>query len=243
MLAIFNKEFNSFFSSAIGYIVVSLFLVSVGSLLWIIPGSYNILDFGYANLVPFFEILPLVFAFLIPAVCMRSFSEEKKQGTMELLLTKPIRTKQIVIAKFLGCFCVALIAILPTFFYLLSISKLAAEDVSLDYGVIFSSYLGTILLLACYTAIGIFASSLSNNQIVAFITGTAINLFLFFGWDSLNSIAFGNSQVYALDYLGIHYHFKSITRGILDTRDIIYFLSISVLFLILTGLQLKRLSE
>jgi ABC-2 type transport system permease protein len=243
MLAIFSKEFNSFFSSAIGYIVVILFLLSTGSLLWIIPGSFNILDYGYANLVPFFEILPWIFAFIIPAVCMRSFSEEKKQGTMELLLTKPISIRQLVLGKFLGCFCLSLIAILPTFFYLISISTLAADDVHLDYGVVFSSYLGTLLLLACYTAIGLFASSLSNNQIVAFVSGTFFSLFLFFGWDSLSSIAVGDSQLYTLDYLGIHYHFKSITRGILDTRDIIYFLSVSVFFLVLTGFQLKRLSE
>lgn len=243
MLAIFSKEFNSFFSSAIGFIVVGLFLISIGSLIWIIPSSYNIFDSGYVNLIPFFEALPWVFAFLIPAICMRSFSEEKKQGTMELLLTKPLSLNQLVLGKFLGCLCLSLIAIIPTFLYLFSLSALSAEDVDVDYGVIFSSYLGVVLLVACFTSIGIFASSLSNNQIVAFIFGTVISLFLYFGFDGLSSISIGDSRLYALDYFGISYHFKAISRGILDSRNMIYFLSISLFFLSLTRFQLKSLSE
>ncbi|WP_019038185.1 gliding motility-associated ABC transporter permease subunit GldF [Psychroflexus tropicus] len=239
MLAIFSKEFNSFFSSAIGLIVVSLFLIAVGSLVWVIPGGFNIFDYGYVNLIPFFEVLPLIFAFLIPAVCMRSFSEEKKQGTLELLLTKPLSIPQLVFGKFLGCLLLSIIAVLPSLFYLISLSSLANENVMVDYGVIFSSYLGTFLLLSCYTSVGIYASSLSSNQIVAFIIGTMISLFLFYGWDSLSSISLGNSQLYALDYLGIRYHFKSISRGVLDTRDVIYFISVTILFLSLTRFQLK----
>ncbi|MBZ9778252.1 gliding motility-associated ABC transporter permease subunit GldF [Psychroflexus sp. CAK8W] len=243
MLAIFNKEFNSFFSSAIGYIVIGLFLISIGSLIWIIPGPFNIFDLGYVNLIPFFEALPWVFAFLIPAICMRSFSEERKQGTMELLLTKPLSLNQLVFGKFLGCLCLSLIAILPTFFYLISLSALTAEDVYVDYGVIFSSYFGLVLLISCFTSISVFASSVSTNQIVAFIWGTVISLFLYFGFDGLNSIAIGDSQLYSLEYFGINYHFKSITRGILDSRNLVYLLSISVSFLALTRFQLKTLSE
>lgn len=243
MLAIFSKEFNSFFSNAIGFIVVGLFLMSIGSLIWIIPGSFNIFDLGYVNLIPFFEALPWVFAFLIPAICMRSFSEEKKQGTMELLLTKPISLNQLVMGKFLGCLCLSIIAIIPTILYLFSLSALAAEDVNVDYGVIFSSYLGLVLLVACFTSIGIFASSLSNNQIVAFIFGTLISLCIYFGFNGLSSISFGDSQLYALDYFGMSYHFKAISRGILDSRNLMYFLSISFFFLALTRFQLKSLSE
>lgn len=243
MLAIFNKEFNSFFSSAIGYIVVGLFLISIGSLIWIIPGPFNIFDLGYVNLVPFFEALPWVFAFLIPAICMRSFSEERKQGTIELLLTKPLSLNQLVFGKFLGCLLLSLIAILPTFLYLISLSALTAKDVNVDYGVIFSSYFGVVLLISCFTSIGIFASSMSTNQIVAFIWGTVISLFLYFGFDGLSSISIGNSQLYTLEYFGINYHFKSISRGILDSRNLIYLVSITVLFLALTRFQLKTLSE
>jgi ABC-2 type transport system permease protein len=243
MLAIFSKEFNSFFSSAIGFIVVGLFLISIGSLIWIIPGPFNIFDLGYVNLIPFFEALPWVFALLIPAICMRSFSEEKKQGTMELLLTKPLSLDQLIVGKFLGCLCLSIIAIIPTLFYLIGLTSLAATDVTVDYGVIFSSYFGLILLMACFTSIGVFASSLSTNQIVAFISGTVISLFLYFGFDGLSSISMGDSQLYALDYLGMSYHFKSISRGVLDTRNLIYLVSITVFFLALTRFQLKSLSE
>lgn len=243
MLAIFSKEFNSFFSTSIGFIVVGLFLISIGSLIWIIPGTFNIFDSGYVNLIPFFEALPWVFAFLIPAICMRSFSEEKKQGTMELLLTKPISLNQLILGKFFGCLCLSMIALAPTLFYLISLTELAAENVVVDYGVIFSSYLGVILFISCFTSIGIFASSLSNNQIVAFILGTVISLFLYFGFNGLSSIPVGVSQLYALDYFGISYHYKSISRGILDSRNLIYFLSITFLFLALTHYHLKSASK
>lgn len=243
MFAVFIKELNSFFSTAIGFIVIGLFLLSIGSLIWIIPGTYNIFDAGYANLIPFFEALPWVFAFLIPAICMRSFSEERKQGTMELLLTKPLSLNQLVLGKFLGCLCLSLLAILPTLFYLIGLSQLASEDISVDYGVIFSSYLGLVFLVSCFTSVGVFVSSLSTNQIVAFISGTVISLFLYFGFNGLSSISIGDSQLYALDYLGMNYHFKSITRGILDSRNFIYFLSLTCLFLALTRFHLKSLSE
>lgn len=243
MLAIFTKEFNSFFSNAIGYIVIGLFLISIGSLVWIIPGPFNIFDFGYVNLIPFFEALPWIFIFMIPAICMRSFSEEKKQGTLELLLTKPISHNQLIFGKFLGCLCLCIIALLPTLIYLVSLSSLVSETATVDYGVIMSSYLGVILLMCCFTSIGLFASSISSNQIIAFILGTVISLFLFFGFESLSSVAFGDYQLYGLDYLGLDYHFKSISRGVLDTRNLIYLASVSVFFLALTRLQLKSFSE
>ncbi|SDG54650.1 gliding motility-associated ABC transporter permease subunit GldF [Psychroflexus sediminis] len=243
MLAIFTKEFNSFFSTPVGFIVVGLFLISIGSLIWIIPGEFNIFNSGYVNLIPFFEALPRVFAFLIPAICMRSFSEEKKQGTLELLLTKPLSLNQLILGKFLGCLALSLIAVLPTLFYLISLTELAAAGVAVDYGVIFSSYLGVVLFISCFTSIGIFASSLSPNQIVAFISGTVISLFLYFGFNGLSSISIGDSELYTLDYFGLSYHYNSITRGILDSRNLIYFLSITVFFLALTRIHLKSTSE
>jgi len=243
MLAIFRKEFSGFFSNNSGVIVLILFLISIGSIVWIVPGPYNIFDLGYANLIPFFEVLPWLFSFLIPAICMRSFSEERKQGTWELLLTKPLSLKQLILGKFLSCFCISILALLPTSFYMLGLSVLKSENTLLDYGVMMSSYAGAVLLISCFTSIGIFASSLSTNQIVAFSLGAALSLFLYFGFEGLSSISFINSQLYTLDYLGLSYHFKSISRGVLDTKNLIYLLSISSLFLVLTWNQLKSTSE
>ena len=239
MLAIFLKEFTGFFSSAIGFIVAGLFLLATGILVWVLPGSFNIFDQGYANLTPLFEVLPWIFCVLIPAICMRSFSEEKKQGTLELLLTKPISVNQLIAGKFLGSFSLSVIALLPTAFYIISISALTAEGVQVDYGVIFSSYVGVLLLMCCFTSIGIFASCLTDNPLIAFVIGTFLNVLLYFGLEGVSSIPLWGSKLYTLEYFSLSHHFQSISRGILDSRDLIYFLSISLFFLVLTHLQLK----
>ena len=239
MLAIFLKEFNSFFSSAIGFVVAGLFLLATGVLVWVLPGYFNIFDQGYANLTPFFEVLPWIFCVLIPAICMRSFSEEKKQGTLELLLTKPISVNQLIAGKFLGSFSLSVITLLPTVFYIISISALTAEGVQVDYRVIFSSYVGVLLLMCCFTSIGIFASCLTDNPLIAFVIGTFLNVLLYFGLEGVSSIPLWGSKLYTLEYFSLSHHFQSISRGILDSRDLIYFLSISLFFLVLTHLQLK----
>ncbi|PKG42929.1 gliding motility-associated ABC transporter permease subunit GldF [Psychroflexus sp. MES1-P1E] len=239
MLAIFLKEFNSFFSSAIGFVVAGLFLLATGVLVWVLPGSFNIFDQGYSNLTPFFEVLPWIFCVLIPAICMRSFSEEKKQGTLELLLTKPISINQLIVGKFLGSFSLSVIALLPTLFYIISISELSAEGVRVDYGVIFSSYVGVLLLMSCFTSIGTFASCLTDNSLIAFVIGTSLSVLLYFGSVGVSSIPLWDSQLYTLDYFSLSHHFRSISRGILDSRNLIYFISISLFFLVLTHLQLK----
>jgi ABC-2 type transport system permease protein len=239
MLAIFLKEFNSFFSSALGFIVAGLFLLATGVLIWVLPGYFNIFDQGYANLTPFFEALPWIFCILIPAICMRSFSEEKKQGTLELLLTKPISINQLIAGKFLGSFSLSVIALLPTIFYIVSISALTAEGVQVDYGVIFSSYVGVLLLMCCFTSIGIFASCLTDNPLIAFVIGTFLSVLLYFGLEGVSSIPLWGSKLYTLEYFSLSHHFQSISRGILDSRDLIYFISISLFFLVLTHLQLK----
>lgn len=239
MLAIFNKEITNFFSSASGYIILCLFLIGIGLISWVIPGPFNNFDWGYASLHLFFEALPWVFSFLIPAVCMRSFSEEQKQGTLEILLTKPITLYELVLGKYLGLLCIALVALLPTLLYLVSLSALAAEDASIDYGVIFSSYFGVVLLLSCFTAIGIFASSLTKNQVVAFLLGSGITLILFFGFSGLPAVSLFNSQLYTLEYFSLSYHYKSISRGVLDSRSLFMLLSYTILFLALTRFQLQ----
>jgi ABC-2 type transport system permease protein len=239
MLAIFLKEFNSFFSTAIGFVVAGLFLLATGSIVWVLPGSFNVFNQGYANLTPFFEVLPWIFCVLIPAISMRSFSEEKKQGTLELLLTKPISINQLIAGKFLGSFSLSVLALLPTVFYIISISVLSAEGVQIDYGVIFSSYVGVLLLMCCFTSIGIFASCLTDNPLIAFVIGTFLSVLLYFGLESVSSIPLWDSQLYTLEYFSLSHHFQSISRGILDSRNLIYFLSISLFFLVITHLQLK----
>lgn len=240
MRAILFKEFNSFFSSPIGYLVIGLFLMVNGLFLWVFRGDYNILDYGFADLSPFFQLAPWIFIFLIPAVTMRSFSEEKKQGTLELLLTKPISSWQLVGGKYLGAFLLVLLALLPTLLYVVTIDKLGDPSGNFDIGQTFGSYLGLLFLAATYTAIGIFASTLSKNQIVAFIVAVFLCFIIYFGFQGLSNQALFGSDIYALEYLGISFHYESISRGVIDSRDVIYFGSVIFLFLFLTHFNLTR---
>lgn len=240
MKAILLKEINSFFSSTIGYLVIGIFLLINGLFLWVFQGDFNILDFGFASLTPFFQIAPWIFIFLIPAITMRSFSEEIKQGTLELLLTKPITLNQLVSGKYLGTFLLVVLALLPTLLYVFTISELGTTSGNFDNGAIIGSYFGLLFLGGVYTAIGIFCSTLSSNQIVAFILGVIICFLFFYGVEGLSNIDLFGSEIYALEYLGISYHYKSISRGVIDTRDLIYFASFILLFLFLAKLNLKR---
>lgn len=239
MKAIVLKELNAFFTSNMGFVVFILFLISIGSLLWIFPNPFNLFDQGYANLIPFFEVLPWIFCVFIPAICMQSFSEEQKQGTLELLLTKPIPLNHLIAGKFLGSLGLGILALLPTLFYLISLSQLAADDVNVDYGVILSSYLGVMLLMSSFSAIGIFASSLTDNQLIAFFTAAFLSILLYVGLGEISSFVFGDTQLYTLDYFSLKYHFKSISRGVMDSRNILFILSICILFLVLTRLRLN----
>ena len=211
MLAILKKEINSFFASPIGYLVIAIFLLLNGLFLWVFKGEFNILDNGFADLSPFFLLAPWILIFLIPAVTMRSFSDEKKQGTLELLLTKPISTLQLVLGKYFGAFVLIIIALLPTILYVYTVYQLGNPTGNIDFGSTLGSYFGLLFLVAAYTAIGVFASTLSDNQIVAFIVQ----------W-------------------GMNAHYKSMSRGVLDTRDIIYFLSVTILFIALTKFNIKK---
>ncbi len=236
MFAILKKEINSFFASPIGYLVIALFLILNGLFLWVFKGEFNIINYGFADLSPFFLLAPWILIFLIPAVTMSSFSNEKKQGTLELLLTKPISHLQLILGKYLGALILILIALIPSVLYVYTVYQLGDPIGNLDLGSTLGSYFGLLFLVAAYTAIGIFASTLSNNQIVAFITAVFLCFLFYIGFEGIADITSSN----VVEQLGMSYHYKSISRGVLDTRDILYFLSITIYFIIITKLNLNN---
>lgn len=236
MFAILKKEINSFFSSPIGYLVIAIFLILNGLFLWVFRGEFNILDFGFSDVSPFFQLAPWILIFLIPAVTMRSFSDELKQGTLELLLTKPISHLNIVLGKYFGAFILILIALLPTLLYIYTVFELGNPTGNIDIGSTVGSYFGLLFLVAAYTAIGVFASSLSDNQIVAFILAVFISFIFYIGFEGIADITSNNT----IEKIGMSYHYKSMSRGIIDTRDLIYFLSVSILFILLTKINLSK---
>lgn len=241
MKSILLREIKSFFGSPIGYLVIAIFLLLNGLFLWVFEGDFNIPNSGFADLSPFFTLAPWILIFLIPAVTMRSFSDEKKQGTIELLFTKPLSIWQIVNGKFLGAFLLILIAIIPTLIYVFVLSSLGNPEGNLDFGSTLGSYFGLLFLIGAYTSIGIFTSTLSENQIVAFIISVFLCFIFYFGFDGISS--FTGSFDLLVSSIGMDYHFKSMSRGVLDTRDILYFVSITVLFLSFTVYKLKSLKS
>ncbi len=238
MLSILIREINFFFTSSIGYLIIGIFLVINGLFLWVFNGNFNILDYGFSDLTSFFELAPWIFLFLIPAVTMRAFSDEKKTGTIELLFTKPISIKNIVLGKYLGAVVLIGLALLPTLLYVLTISQLGNPPGNWDFGSTLGSYLGLLFFVLAYTAIGIFSSSLSENQIVAFIIAVFLCFFMYYGFEGIGSLL--NNSDLVLTSLGMKGHFNSMARGVLDTRDIIYFLSISILFISFTIFNLQK---
>ena len=241
MKSIVLREINSFFGSPIGYLVIAVFLIGNGVFLWVFEGEYNILNSGFADLSPFFTLAPWILIFLIPAVTMRSFSDEKKQGTLELLVTKPLSIWEIVNGKFLGALLLIVIAIIPTFIYVKVISSLGIPEGNIDMGSTMGSYFGLLFLIAAYSSIGIFTSTLSENQIVAFIVSVFLCFFFYFGFESVATLV-PNSLTF-LSSLGMQNHFKSMARGVIDTRDALYFVSITVLFLSFTAYNLKSIKS
>ena len=236
MFAILKKEINSFFASPIGYLVIGVFLLLNSLFLWVFKGEFNILDYGFADLSAFFLLAPWILMFLIPAVTMRSFADEKKQGTLELLLTKPISHLNIVLGKYFGASILILISLTPTLLYVFTVYQLGNPVGNLDMGSTLGSYFGLLFLIAAYTAIGIFTSSLSDNQIVAFIIAVVLCLLFYIGFEGISEFTSSNF----IEQLGMNIHFKSMSRGVLDTRDIIYFISLTIFFLILTKLNINK---
>lgn len=232
MRALIGKEIRGFLGSLIGQIVVVVFLLVTGLFLWVFPN--NILDTGYADLGALFYIAPWVFLFLVPAVTMRSFSEERRTGTIELLLTKPITEMRLVLAKYLAAVVLVLLALVPTLVYWWSIGTLAVPAWNIDSGGIWGSYIGLFFLASCFTAIGIFASSLTDSQIVAFLIAVFLCFIIFIGFDQLATFdAFGALQG-PIQAIGIQQHYESMSRGVIDLRDVLYFLGVNTVFLLAT---------
>jgi len=241
MFAIFKREIRAFFTSAIGYLIIGLFLTLTGLFLWVFKGPYNIFENGFADLSSFFLLVPWIFIFLIPAITMRSFSEERKMGTLELLFIKPISILDMVLGKFFGNSVLAVIALIPTWLYIWCIWILGTTPGNLDLGVVLGSYFGLLFLIFTYTAIGVFCSSLSQNQIVTFILSVAGCFFLYYGFEGIATLIPTGSSALLIRNLGMKAHFDSIARGVVDIRDLVYFISLTLFFIYSTTVHLKNL--
>ena len=233
MLTILKKDLTDFFNSLVAYITIGAFLLVTGLFLWVFPES-SILEYGYAGLESLFNIAPYIFMFLIPAITMRSLSEERKEGTFELLATRPLTDWQIVLGKYLAAFSIVVLALLPTLIYYISVYQLGVSKGNIDSGAVIGSYIGLLLLGGCFTAIGIFSSSISKNQIIAFTIAVFLCFIAFSGLDSLSQLLSLQSFETLITGFGINQHYQSISRGVLDSRDFIYFISFIALFLLIT---------
>ena len=239
MFTLFKKEINGFLNSLIGYIVMVVFLLMTGLFLWVFPLEFNVLDFGFAGLDGLFILAPFVFLFLIPAITMRSFADEKKSGTLELLMTQPLTDLQVILAKYFAGFVLVIISLLPTLVYYFSVYMLGLPPGNLDSGSIWGSYLGLLFLGASFVAIGIFSSSLTDNQIVSFILAVFISFFLYMGFEFIYTFILSGKAGLIIESLGLNAHYTSMSRGVIDSRDLIYFLSVTALFILLTKLSLE----
>lgn len=242
MGVIFFKEIKAFFSSLIGYIAIGVFLLLLGLLVWVFPDT-SILDYGYATLDPMFELAPIIFLFLIPAVTMRAFAEEWQSGTFELLVTKPVTITQIIFGKYLASFALVLIALVPTLIYAYSIYQLGSPVGNLDQGASIGSFIGLTFLAGVFVAIGMFTSALTNNQIVAFLLGILMCFMVYWGFSYISRLpVFVGKMDDFIQQWGIEYHYASASRGVIDSRDVIYFLSMISGFLLITAraIQLKK---
>jgi ABC-2 type transport system permease protein len=239
MLTLFRKELSSFFTSLTGYIVVIIFLLVNSLFMWVFPGSVNVIESGYANLDALFVMAPWVFLFLVPAVTMRLFSEEKKTKTIDLLLTRPLTDFQIVFAKYLAGVSIVLISLLPTLVYYLSIWMLGDPVGNLDIGGTWGAYIGLLFLASIYVSIGIFASSLSENQIVSFLIAVSLSFIFYVGFESIARLEALEGIAFFVKNIGINEHYSSISRGVIDSRDLIYFLAVITIFLLFTRTVLQ----
>ncbi len=239
MWMICKKEWQQFFSSLTGYIALVVFLLLNGLFLFVFPDT-SILDFGYATLSSFFNLAPWILLFLVPTITMRSLADEYKTGTFELLKTLPLTPSQIVWGKFFGSLIIVVTALVPTLIYAVSVQQLSVTG-GIDIGATAGSYIGLVLLGAVFTAIGICASSYTNNTVVAFIAATFICFALYNGFDAISKLPVFNAGLdYYIEMLGINFHYRSISRGVIDSRDLIYFIGIIVLFLFITQRNLIK---
>ncbi|MBC8987612.1 gliding motility-associated ABC transporter permease subunit GldF [Pedobacter sp. N36a] len=235
MYAVFKRELFSLLNSLMAYITIGVFLLASGLLLWFFPDT-SILEYGYAELNGFFNLAPFLFLFLIPAMTMRSFAEERREGTYILLATRPVSDWQIIFAKYLACFVLIIFALLPTVIYSYTIAELALPKGNIDTGAIIGSYIGLLLLGAAFVSIGIFASSLTKNQVVAFALSVFLCFFAYRGFEAMSQIFGLRAIENILLSLSVNEHYQSMSRGVLDTRDLVYFLTFIIAFLGMTKL-------
>jgi ABC-2 type transport system permease protein len=227
-----KKELRQFFGSLTGYMAVAVFLIAAGLVLFVFED--NILDFGYASLDRFFLLAPWLLLLLIPAITMRSFAEEFRTGTYELLATQPITKAQLVAGKYVGALLVVIVALLPTLVYAVAVESLATGQ-GLDIGAVLGSYLGLVLLSSVFTMIGVYCSSLTANTVVAFLLALVACALLYYGFTATSRLpVFSGGADYWIEWLGIDQHYQSISRGLIDSRDLIYFISMVLLFFVLT---------
>jgi ABC-2 type transport system permease protein len=238
MYALFRKEISSFLSSLTGYLVIAVFLLINGLFLWVFATEFNVFDFGYANIDGLFIIAPYVFMFLVPAVTMRSFADERKTGTIELLLTKPLTDSQIILAKYFAGLALVVFSLIPTLVYYFSVYQLGLPVGNIDSGGVWGSYLGLLFLGASFVAIGIFSSSITDNQILSFVLAVVLSGFVYIGFEFIYSLALFGSFDLFIRQLEISLHYQSMSRGVIDTRDVIYYLSLIALFVGFTKLSL-----
>ena len=238
MLAIYRKEVNSYLNSLIAYVVIAVFLTGTGLLMWVFPDT-SVLTYGFADLSTLFSLGPYVFMFLIPAITMRSFAEERKAGTMELILTQPVTDWQLVFGKYLAAWTIVAMALLPTLIYYFSVYRLGNPMGNLDSAGIFGSYIGLTLLGGVFTAIGTLASSLTENQVIAFILAVFLCFFLYTGFSSLAGLAVWGDSALVVEKFGILHHYDAMSRGLIDSRNLLYFVTVAAIMLLLTQLVLN----
>ncbi|GAB2952281.1 gliding motility-associated ABC transporter permease subunit GldF [Hymenobacter coalescens] len=237
MFAVLRKEFNAFLNSPVAYVVLGVFLVATGLFVWVFPDS-SVLDYGFADLQTLFNLAPWIFLFLIPAITMRTFAEEKKAGTIELLLTRPLTDGQLVGGKYLACLLLALLALVPTLLYYYSVHRLGSPQGNIDSAAFAGSLIGLTLLAAVFAAIGVLASALTRDQIIAFLVAVVGCFLVYSGFDSLASL-FEGSAAYYIGQLGIAAHYRDLSKGLVDSRDLLYFLSVVTAMLLATRLVLQ----
>lgn len=239
MCALYWKEVNGFFSNLSGYLILAVFLVSLGLIVWVFPDT-SVLEYGFADLETLFVYTPYVFTFLIPAITMKMIAEEKKSGTWEILMTSPLSIPKIIIAKYTAALTLIVVALLPTLVYYYSIVQLGDPVGNIDHAGFFGSWIGLVFIGAVFASIGILGSALTSHQIVAFILGVFISFLLYFGLTALVQLQVMSSFALFLEEMSLSYHYQSMSRGVIDAQNVAYFLSVIVLMLGLTGILIRR---
>jgi ABC-2 type transport system permease protein len=242
MLPVFRKEINGFFSSPVAYVIIVVFLTALGLMLWVFPDT-SLLDYGYADMGVFFNLTPYVMLFLIPAITMRSIAEEVRAGTIEWLLTKPLTRWQLVLAKFVANWLLVVLLLLPTLVYYFSVYQLGNPPGNLDSASVFGSYVGLLLLGGVFVAVGLFASSINENQVVAFVVGVFLCFLLYVGIGAIASLEFWGTLAYPLTWLALDQQYQALGRGLIDSRNVIYLLSVMTVFLFLTEWRMTALTR